>query len=1071
MSLNVNGLKTKVMFVDFLKLVNDTGIFILLETWIEEKDMTHFTKYFKTFNLYWKTATRENRSGRAKGGMLIGVSRDIKEYTKVKDEQFFFDILVKTSKEFIHIVPIYLSCSNWALDFDNLRDFVVNKYSDKVILIGDFNARTGADQDFKPERIFNQQHLKIRENRKSRDKISNTNGRRLIEFFNDMSFIILNGRVENDSLGEFTFHGVMGKSVIDYVAATGSVLKDIMTFEVGKYLHSDHFPLYLSLEIQLNKDITSSELLPIIKYIPSKNILYSEKINHVIEQWEQQDTGVQLVTAKVLVQEISRIGESVLTKRTSEYKNKWYDKECEEARKLSFKFFSILRENSSSEFYRVVYSQLNKSYKELCEEKKKKYFNDLGGKLRSIKSTTDWWKWVREFKEETGNIMGNITSQEFGDHFKNLLSLEQEGVGVQYALQDITDVWLDTEISLEEINAALSNLKDNKAPGEERLPVDFFKYGSDKLKELLVVVLNKVARGEDGDWRNMSIILPFFKKGDKDLVDNYRCISLVNPLDKVYASVLYNRLFSWVNCHNILKENQAGFRAGYSTADNLFNLNFLIEYLWNNGKKKVYCFFIDFKSAFDGVNRSALFFKLHSMGVSLKFLQMLGILYKETVNSVWNGSNMSNIFETSTGVKQGCILSPLLFALFLNDLVDFIKGGVRVREQKINMLKYADDIVFMSDDPKSLQLMINRLKTYCETWGLRVNMMKSQIMVMRKYMGIVNEKWYYGSEEIKVVDSYKYLGVQLTPNLKLDEHLKSKIVIAKYKVNSLWQTFVQNKHVNLVSKLNLFDSVGRSGVCYASQYWGYKYYESIEQYMRDFVKRLFNLPSTTPNYGLRVECGIKELYLFTLKCHMNYVYNALFKMSEDRFPNIFVRIGIELKMSWFSKWAELGAECGVSFEERNEVLWKQNIARILQHVENRHLNACIERARETRTHGLFHELSYLNGGGFLKLNLSSHVQGWLLRARIGMMGLNDVHYRPEQAKLCSLCNLQSSESVLHYVGECPMYQNYRYEFFGKVKLTKQEVIDILNGENWNNLYLYLSRSWSYRSFLVAEFNF
>lgn len=667
--------------------------------------------------------------------------------------------------------------------------------------------------------------------------------------------------------------------------------------------------------------------------------------------------------------------------------------------------------------------------------------------------------------------MGNITSDEFRNHFEHLLSVETEGIGVQFALNEVTNEYLDAEITLLEIDEALSKLKDNKAPGEERLPVEFFKYGSDDLKKVLVVVLNRVVRGEDVDWKNKSIVLPFFKKGNKDDPSNYRCITLVNPLDKVISSVLYNRLFSWVNNQNIVKENQAGFRPGYSTTDNLFNLNFLVEYMWFKGKKRVYCFFVDFKSAFDGVSRASLFFKLQSLGVSLKYIRMLEVLYNGTMNSVWNGSSMSEWFETKNGVKQGCILSPLLFALFINDLVDFIKGGVTVRGQKINMFLYADDIAFIADDPRCLQLMINRLRTYCEIWGLRVNMLKSQIMVMRKSGGTINDKWYYGREEIKVVDTYTYLGVQLKPNMKLADHINSRIVSAKYKINSLWQSFIKNKHVDLESKLNLFNSVGRSGVCYASQFWGFIYFEAIEQFMRDFIKRLFNLPRTTPNYCIRVECGVKEMFLFTLKCHMNYIHKSLFQNDNERFPNMFAKIGVELKFEWFSTWLKLGSECGLDSWEMEPNVWRQNISTILKYVENKHLSESISRARETRTHGLFQNLCNLNGGGFLRLNYTTDVQGWLLRVRSGMIGLNDTPYRSDQAKMCSLCNFRSRESVYHYLGECPIYRNYRLEFFGKFLLNEEEIIDILNGRNWTKLYNFLSKSWSYRTFLVAEFNF
>lgn len=406
-----------------------------------------------------------------------------------------------------------------------------------------------------------------------------------------------------------------------------------------------------------------------------------------------------------------------------------------DARLRSFNLLKLFRNSDRSEVYRALYSKSNQEYRKLCELKKRAYVRNVADKLRNVKSTKDWWNWVKEFKDESYNELGNITSNEFGEHFKRLLNIDSNGFCIQYAFQNITDDFLDGDISLQEVNLALNNLPDRKAPGNDRIPIEFFKYGSNDLKQVITSILNRVIKGEDTSWTNKSIILPFHKKGDKNDTNNYRGISLVSSLNKLLSSILNARLGKWVEEKNILRENQAGFRSGYSTSDNLFNLNCLVKYLWYQGKKNVYCLFIDFKSAFDCVNRSALFFKLQNIGISLKFIRILEVIYNETLNSVWNGSSLSEWFETSSGVLQGSVLSPLLFAIFLNDLVDFIKGGVKVREVEINMLMYADDIVFVSDDPGRLQSMINRLKTYCDTWGLTVNTGKTQIIKLKIQRG------------------------------------------------------------------------------------------------------------------------------------------------------------------------------------------------------------------------------------------------------------------------------------------------------------------------------------------------
>ena len=132
--------------------------------------------------------------------------------------------------------------------------------------------------------------------------------------------------------------------------------------------------------------------------------------------------------------------------------------------------------------------------------------------------------------------------------------------------------------------------------------------------------------------------------------------------------------------------------------------------------------FVDFKAAFDSVDRKALYYKLNNYGISSKFLKIIKGLYKDTKASVWHKDGTSESFETYLGVKQGCLLSPILFSLYLNDLEDSIGGGVLIGSLKIRLLAYADDVCVISDSVQGLQVMINALENYWNLWNLTVNL-------------------------------------------------------------------------------------------------------------------------------------------------------------------------------------------------------------------------------------------------------------------------------------------------------------------------------------------------------------
>ena len=166
--------------------------------------------------------------------------------------------------------------------------------------------------------------------------------------------------------------------------------------------------------------------------------------------------------------------------------------------------------------------------------------------------------------------------------------------------------------------------------------------------------------------------------------------------------------------HEILHECQAGFRADYSTSDNIFVLQSLCQKYLRKPKHRFYAAFIDFKKAFDFVNRNKLLYVLLTKGIHGKMFKLLKDMYDKVSACVKIGNKRSEIFNTSAGVKQGCMLSPILFIFFINELVDemhscglrgiFVKDGLR----DILLLLFADDVTLLDDSVIGLQRKLDR---------------------------------------------------------------------------------------------------------------------------------------------------------------------------------------------------------------------------------------------------------------------------------------------------------------------------------------------------------------------------
>ena len=201
--------------------------------------------------------------------------------------------------------------------------------------------------------------------------------------------------------------------------------------------------------------------------------------------------------------------------------------------------------------------------------------------------------------------------------------------------------------------------------------------------------------------------LIYKNKGSKADPGNYRGITFVSCLSKVFTGVINKRLSEYLENNNLLNENQIGFRKNYATLDHIFNLHTIIQLCFAKGKKQ-YCTFVDYAKAFDTVWRKALWFKLINSEITGKCLNIIVDMYNGIKSVTKLNGKISDTFLCNVGVRQGENLSPLLFAIFLNDIETAFDNcgsvGININELlEINsesvmtlfVLLYADDNVIL----------------------------------------------------------------------------------------------------------------------------------------------------------------------------------------------------------------------------------------------------------------------------------------------------------------------------------------------------------------------------------------
>ena len=213
---------------------------------------------------------------------------------------------------------------------------------------------------------------------------------------------------------------------------------------------------------------------------------------------------------------------------------------------------------------------------------------------------------------------------------------------------------------------------------------------------------------------------------------SYRGITLSNSMYKLYSSVINDRLSKWVENSDILVDEQNGFRKKRSTIDHLSSVTNLIE-TRKKLKRSTFCAFIDLKKAYDSVNRELLWHKLEHLGIGGTMLNAVKSLYTAVSSCVRINGFYTEWFDVTSGLRQGCSLSPLLFNIFINDLALKIKAcgkGVKIDGDIVGILLYADDIVLLADNEKELQDMLDILNNWCVSNNKSVNATKAMLCTL-----------------------------------------------------------------------------------------------------------------------------------------------------------------------------------------------------------------------------------------------------------------------------------------------------------------------------------------------------
>ncbi|UYV60181.1 hypothetical protein LAZ67_1000252 [Cordylochernes scorpioides] len=641
----------------------------------------------------------------------------------------------------------------------------------EVLIAGDINIRIGNAGGFHNPLKLNSPLNKYR---KSKDLISSKLSEKLISFTDSNSITIANGRTKGDTHGSFTFISERGSSVLDYFMYTHGLTQIISDMWIEELSYSDHLPIVLQINTgyEAIKSSYKNEILT-RKFIWTKENV--EMLKHNLSDIEVgNETDINTETANFTKQIYTAMESANIikfAKRRHQLSKPWYDKDCYIMKKTTKVSLQRCR-NSNNIHDRQKYIEARREYFKLLQRKRDEFNKDKNERIKNAKDPKSFWNAIASFRKKP-IIQGEIDIKEWFLFYKNLLNKEnKEATFTVNQMIGWKDPDLDAEITLEDIHDVVKKLANGKAVGLDGIPNELLKNLPIPTLNKLKNLFNKIMSTEKYPqlWTN-SIVHPIYKSGDKNNPTNYRGIALCSNISKLFTTILRNRLKNWIEKRVIILENQAGFRKNRSCTDHIILLNSLIQLSLRRKRGKLYVFFVDLTKAFDTVPHDLLWQKLHKMGISNKFVMLIKNFYQEAKITIrWKGQYSNNV-KINSGVLQGESLSPLLFILYMADLIELYNNsaltGFHLPDFGVlHLLMYADDIAIIGESKINLQIKINLLKSYLDKNKLVLNENKSKIIVFRNGgRPARHENWYWGDTPLTVASNITYLGYPFTSTI------------------------------------------------------------------------------------------------------------------------------------------------------------------------------------------------------------------------------------------------------------------------------------------------------------------
>ena len=777
---------------------------------------------------------------------------------------------------------------------------------DIKIILGDLNAKMGCEVYYRPTIG----KYSLHEN-------SNENGKLAIDFATSRNMVVCSTYFEHKDIHKATWVSPDGrtKNQIDHVLIDGRHCSNVLDVKScrGPNIDSDHYLVKVVIRARVSISHNRQPALEKwdVEKLQDENIKrqYVDSLERkIIDGMESEQQNVDDAWNQIR-RNVEQAAAETIGTRTGKKRNDWFDDECRRA--LDDKNAARAKNlNRCTRAGIAEYRSKRNFERKLFRRKKRQHDKEVLIEIERFgnrKETRNFYRKVNESrsgysqqpllcKDKDGLVLADEERciRRWAEYYKELLNPNRppsrndtnDDLPFQTAQPHIA------EPALQEVEHEIWKLKNFKAPGTDNVPGELFKHGGNALCMEMHELIKRIWNAEElpEEWKT-SIICPLYKKGDKLECGNYRGISLLNIAYKIFANILFKRLHPYME--STVGEYQGGFRVGRSTTDQLFSIRQILEKC-KEYNVEIHQLFVDFKAAYDSVNRKKLWRVMEEFGVPIKLISLTKLTLDGANSRVRIRSKLSDAFDIEEGLRQGDPLATLLFNLILEAAVRTmdIDTSSTIFTKSSQLLGFADDLDILGRNMEAVKEKFTALDRKSTDLGLKVNDAKTEYMIISPSNRQYDQNVTIDTHTFKVVDKFVYLGSQLNSDNDIMDEIKRRITLGNRSYYSLIK-ILKSKSVSRNSKCALYKSVIRPVVTYGSESWcmTQKDEQSLLTFERKVLRTIFGpvYDENQNRWRRRLNHELMELYrepdiVKTTKINRLRWLGHVQRMGENRVP-------------------------------------------------------------------------------------------------------------------------------------------------------------------------------------------